>query len=488
MTAATQPSLTELRAGHFPPPSGYRTKTKPYDHQLVVLEHIVRLPNCAVLSEQGTGKTKSIIDFMDYMIDQGTALRALVVCPASLIDNVWTGEIELHSRCLGQSIHRLNKPPKQRLKILDRWEPGVYLVSYETVRSMAKKNSLAGYPWDLVVADEMSKIKSPKSAVSRAMWQFSDKCDARRVGATGTVSAQSPLDIWSQYRFLDHRIFGGSYFEFRARYAQLKMQRFGNMRPFQQVVGYKNLDDLAERQFAIGVRYRKEECLDLPEQVFVTETLSWNDVAARDAYVEMRNDLVSEINGKEIAASGVLSKINKLRQMCSGWVYDETGKVELLGKKPRTAKHHRLIELLEETDDQVIVWTDFVHDNNDVHKVLEDTGFTACKVNGSTAGMDRTRRIDAFKAGEFKVLVAQRSCLQMGVTLINATTMVNYTPTWSVEEHLQSMARNHRAGQKNRTLVINFEMEESIECAMHKALKARINLADMVNNFDLTWL
>src|SRR5690606_13053333 len=75
-----------------------------------------------------------------------------------------------------------------------------------------------------------------------------------RMILTGTPVTQSPLDYFTQYQFLDDRILGRSFREFRARYAILG--GYGGY----QVIGYRNLEELVEKVSQIAFRVRKDEC------------------------------------------------------------------------------------------------------------------------------------------------------------------------------------------------------------------------------------
>ena len=78
---------------------------------------------------------------------------------------------------------------------------------------------------------------------------------------TGTPITNSPLDFFSQYKFLDERIFGGSFYGFRSYYAIL-----GGYQNH-QIVGYKHLAELVEKAHAIAYRIKIDEAVELPEFV-----------------------------------------------------------------------------------------------------------------------------------------------------------------------------------------------------------------------------
>lgn len=92
--------------------------------------------------------------------------------------------------------------------------------------------------WDLVIADESHRIKTPSSRAAWFCHQITKKRKAkRRLLLTGTPMPHSPLDIYSQFRFLDPNVYATSFHRFKMRYADII-----NMGDFKKIVGYKDLD------------------------------------------------------------------------------------------------------------------------------------------------------------------------------------------------------------------------------------------------------
>ena len=86
---------------------------------------------------------------------------------------------------------------------------------------------------------------------------------------TGSPVTKSPLDLYSQCAFLNEELLeSGSYYSFRNRYAVMKTRNFGGRR-VQLVGSYKRLDELAEILKGFSYRVLKEDCLDLPDKVYI---------------------------------------------------------------------------------------------------------------------------------------------------------------------------------------------------------------------------
>src|SRR5699024_7778700 len=114
------------------------------------------------------------------------------------------------------------------------------------------------------------------------------------------------VDIFSQYRFLDSSIFGTSFYAFRNKYAI--MGGFDK----HQIVGYREMDDLIQKEHSIAYRVTKGDALDLPEQTFENRYIQLSD-ADRKVYDQLKRDSYAELeSGGEVSAPTVLTKLLRL--------------------------------------------------------------------------------------------------------------------------------------------------------------------------------
>jgi SNF2 family DNA or RNA helicase len=85
---------------------------------------------------------------------------------------------------------------------------------------------------------------------------------------TGSPVTKSPLDLYGQTEFLRPGLLGfDSFYAFQGRYAVLNKRTMG-AKSFQQIVGYKNLEELTWRVDQFSFRVLKKDCLDLPEKTY----------------------------------------------------------------------------------------------------------------------------------------------------------------------------------------------------------------------------
>ena len=87
----------------------------------------------------------------------------------------------------------------------------IVIINYEKLLNETTLNKLRMFQWDIVVADEAHRIKSPKSQRTLALKAIPSQL---RVALTGTPILNKPDDLWSILHFLDWRYSGISYWNF----------------------------------------------------------------------------------------------------------------------------------------------------------------------------------------------------------------------------------------------------------------------------------
>jgi SNF2 family DNA or RNA helicase len=197
-------------------------------------------------------------------------------------------------------------------------------------------------------------------------------------------------------------------------------------------------------------------------------------------YEQLRKQMVMQAAGEEVTAVNAAAKLNKLLQVSCGAVYSDTGEVVTFDASNRTAV---LKEVIEESSHKVLVFVPFRHAIEILYEELRKSGITAAMIHG---GVSAGRRTDIFKRfqedADPRVLVIQPQAASHGVTLHAANTVVWWSPITSYETYAQANARVHRAGQKNKCLVVKL-MGSPVEAKLYKALdskeQAQFNLMEL---------
>ena len=259
----------------------------------------------------------------------GKVQRVLIVAPSSVC-SVWPMELADYAD-FPYEARVLSGTAAKRVETLRRpWRKGcaqIAIINYEATWRI--EPAIAGWDADMIVCDESQRIKNPTAKQSKAMHRLGAQAKYKLI-LTGTPLQNSPLDVWSQYRFICPAEFGGSYYRFRANYAVMGGMRV-NGKPV-QVVGYKNLDDLHRRMYRHAMRVTKEECLDLPPQTFETRRVELS-AAERRAYRQMATESIAYIGEKAATADIVLTRLLILQRLTGGFLrLDEDERATQIGK------------------------------------------------------------------------------------------------------------------------------------------------------------
>ena len=330
----------------------------------------------------------------------------------------------------------------------------------------------------LLAVDESTTIKSRTAARTKALTRIAKHVKYKRI-LTGSPITQSPLDLFSQCEFLERGCLQqASYWGFLNRYAKVQRRTLG-AHSFQQVMGYQNLDELNRIIQPFSYRVRKEECLDLPDKVYVQREVEFTP-EQKAAYNTMKKAAMAFLAEGQVTASTVLSQMLRMQQICSGYVKTDEG---VLVELP-TNKIKALMAAIEETDGKMIIWCNFTHDLKRVAAELKEVyGEQSYRLfYGDVSTEDRTDIVTQFQdpASPLRFFVGQPRSGGYGLTLTEAKTVIYYSNGFDLEVRLQSEDRAHPIGQTNKVTYIDIVTAQSVDSKILFALRRKLNLATEV--------
>lgn len=432
--------------------------------------NVVKSKSVAILAEMGTGKTLISIGIAGQLYLKDEIKKLLIVAPLS-ITRVWEEEFakfadfEYQVKVLEGS----SKKKNEELRNLFGNKLQVAIINYESCWRMEKE--IAEWKPDMIICDESSKIKNPQAKQSKALHRLG-KLSKHNIILTGTPVTNTPLDFFSQYKFLDENIFGGSYYSFRARYAV--MGGYGN----HQVVGYKNLQELTEKAHKIAFRITKKEALDLPEQVDTTRYVEL-EPTSRAIYNQVERDSYAELDKGEIVTRNVLTKLLRLSQITGGYI---TSDYTDMAEQISSAKINALEDIVDECIDankKLVVFARFIPEIDAITKMLNKRKIKYALIRGDVK--DRAGEVDKFQNDkETKIFIGQLQTTGMGLTLTASDTAVFYSLSYNFADYEQAKARIHRIGQKNTCTYIHLIAKNTIDEKVMEALSKKKNIADLV--------
>ena len=472
-------------------------KTEPYDHQRKAFEASVGINSYALLMDMGTGKTKVALDTIASCFESKQINFALIVAPKGVIAN-WVGEISTH---LPDRVERevvLWKPnlTKERRKGLNDLytETGKLKLLLMNIEAFSSKKGVAVAELFvkkfrvLMAVDESTTIKNRQAKRTKAVCSVGRDAVMRRI-LTGSPVTKSPMDLYSQMDFLDPGILGfKSYYAFQGRYAVVRRRSMG-AHSFNQILGFQRLDELSEKLDQFSFRVRKEDCLDLPDKVYMRRAVELT-LEQSEAYVQMKNLALARLDSGDLSTTqNVLTQIMRLQQICLGSLTDDDGEVHPL-------KSNRLTELLDICDEiqgKAIIWATWTRDIVSIAEALRDRSSVqaVATLHGGTPDSDRQQIVETFqdRQSELRFIVGHPKTGGYGLTLTAASTVVYYSNSYDLELRLQSEDRAHRIGQENKVTYIDLISPKTIDEKIVNALRDKIKIADLVLGEDArSWL
>ena len=288
------------------------------------------------------------------------------------------------------------------------------------------------------------------------------------------------MDLFSQCDFLAEKCLGfNSFFAYQSRYAVIQKRTMG-ARSFNEVVGYRRLDELTEKLEPISTRVLKEDCLDLPKKVYQARTVQLS-LEQRKAYDQMKKHaLVLLENGELATTQSVLTQIMRLQQITCGHLKTDEG--EMLNLKSN--RLNDLLDVVEEVNGKAIIWATWSHDIVEITNALKKKygdDAAACYY-GETLQSERQQIVNTFQDenNPLRFFVGQPKTGGYGITLTAANTVIYYNNSYDLAIRLQSEDRAHRIGQRNNVTYIDLVSPGTIDEKVLKALRSKIDLAGQV--------
>ena len=334
-------------------------------------------------------------------------------------------------------------------------------------------------PDNILVVDESTTIKNRKATRTKNVILLAREAKYRRI-LTGSPVTKSPMDLYSQCEALSSKALGfNSYYAFQSRYALIQKRKMGT-RAFQEIVGYRRLDELNSKLDRFSNRVLKEECLDLPDKLYIRRDVPLTDEQKR-VYLQMKKLALAKLENGELATTAsVLTQIMRLQQICCGFLQPDGGEIQVLD-------NNRLKELLEITDElqgKAIIWASYTHDIQQIASALRDRfgPEAVATYYGDTPQDERQAIVERFqdKESPLRFFVGQPRTGGYGITLTAANTTVYYSNSYDLEIRLQSEDRAHRIGQRNKVTYIDLVSPETIDEKILIALRGKIDLAGKV--------
>jgi len=425
---------------------------------------------CAYLMDMGTGKTITTIAVAGTLFQTGLIKRLLVVAPKSIV-NVWQQEFEKFA-AFPYTLAVLDGDGSKKADTIRHMGSAglaVIVVNYESCWRL--ETDIARWRPDMIVCDESSKIKNPQAKCSKALHRLGKNSEYNLI-LTGTPITNSPLDFFSQYKFLDESIFGSSFYGFRGKYAIL-----GGYQNH-QIVGYKKLAELVQKAHSVAYRIRIDEAVELPEFIDEIRPVVL-EKKAQQVYDGIDKDSFAELMSGEVTARNVLTRLLRLSQCTGGFIRDDNNGIVQEISRAKLEALEDIVDGCMEEGKKVVVFARFVPEIDSIAKMLEKKNIGYSLIKGDVT--DRAEQVQQFQTDpNIKVFIGQLQTTGMGLTLTAGTVAVYYSLDFSYANYEQSRARIRRIGQTKRGVYIHLVCKDTIDEKVMAALKQKADVSKLL--------
>ncbi|MCK5606050.1 DEAD/DEAH box helicase [Candidatus Pacearchaeota archaeon] len=458
---------------------------RPYQEQII--DHILQHPRCAIWAGMGMGKTVATLSALNVLRLIGLLEKpALVLAPLRVAQSTWLDEVEKWSHLNDIKVCAIIGNPKQRLAALEKLKSGEYnlfTTNYENIQWLVETIGVEHWPFETVIADESTKLKSFRTRQGGKRARFLGRVThtkiKRFIQLTGTPSPNGLKDLWGQIWFLDAGIrLGKSYTAFAQRWFQKAFNGFGiDPLPYAQ-------EQIEKALQGVCLSIDPADHFDIDEPITNVIKVKLPPRARRhydNLEKLMYTELVEDGEEHEIEAFNAAARTMKCLQAASGALY--------VGENNRWSELHKeklkaLEDIIEEAAGMPVLVS--YHFKSDLARLR--THFPKGKQ------LDKNpQTIKDWNAGKIPVMFAHPASAGHGLNLQDGgNILVFFSHNWNLEEYLQIIERIGTVRQKqaghDRPVFIHYivaentvdemvmarrETKKTVQDLLLEALKAR---------------
>jgi len=414
---------------------------KLFPHQVDGLKLTEGHPNCALYWDMGLGKT---FGGSEKMASYGNPVN-LVICQKSKV-NDWVNHFKTHYTVFVYDMTK-KKDFENFFKHADLFSPRVAVINYEL--AWRRKDLLKLKDFTLML-DESSLIQNRKAKQTKFILALHPK---NVILLSGTPTAGKYENLWTQAHLLGWNISEDLYNRQYVNWKTVESDGF-----FHRIVDmdnpYKNVERLKQKFRDHGAVFMKtEEVFDLPGQTFTTVAVP----TSKEYRKFIKTGYVQMPDGSELIGDQIFTKRLYARQLCGMY---------------SPAKLEAFKELIQSTNDRLIVFYNFTEELNHLMAIAMSWGRPCSVVNGFR------KTLEEYENHDNSVTFIQYQAGAMGLNLQKANKIIYFTLPERSDLFEQSKARIHRIGQNRPCFYWIMTCEGSVEEMIHQTLQERKDFTD----------
>jgi SNF2 family DNA or RNA helicase len=392
-------------------------KNVPYDHQKIMGDFLTLTDKGFNLSEMGTMKTAPTIWAADYLMTLGKVKRALVVCPLSIMREVWAQGV--FDTVMSRTCGIVHGSVEKRLEVLNQ-DLDFYIINHDglaltkVAQEIRRRKDI-----DLIIVDEAGDFRNSKTDKYKFLQWIMEK-KTKLWLMTGTPCPNAPTDAWALARLVDPSRVPQWFGSFQRQTMEKVNFRTKDGSEHHKWVPLKGSKHLAFQAMQPALRFRKKDCISLPP-VTVQNRQTEMTAAQKKEFKSMRDDMIMQIaNGVQITAKNAADKIGKIRQILCGCVKngDDYSVID------HSTRLKDLKAAIDEASAKSIVIVPFKGIIQSLEKELRQAGYNPGVLNGDVSPTLRSKVIIEFKQGEINPLLCHPRVMAHGLNLTVADMLI----------------------------------------------------------------
>ncbi len=466
-------------------------------YQKAIANFALRNPRCAIWADPGTGKTRSVLEYLHGLYLAEGPLRALVIAPKAVARYTWPAEVEKWKPafecefmpsftpekatmfsaigCLTESESEYDASIPLQNGFL--YEPKVLIdcINYERIPQWVD-HFKGRWPYDVIVADESTKLKGfrLRQGTKRSKALASVAFESPRfVQLTGTPSPNGLMDLWGQFWFLDKGSrLGRTFSAFERRWFVPGYDGFSRIPT--ELAGR----EIPARAADLCLSIRAGDYLDTPPILQKVIKVDLPTIAA-DHYKAMEKKFFVEIEDEQHEAFNAASKTAKLLQMASGAIYTHDADGQITGyQETHHAKLDALADLVDEYQEPLIVSYWYKSDLERLQKRFPQ----AMTLSGPDT-------IECWNQGRIKMLLLHPASAGHGLNLgEGGRAICFFSDWWDLEKRAQILerigpARQAQLGRKEPVLIFQLVAANTLDEAVLERHTTKAEVQDTLRRY-----
>jgi SNF2 family DNA or RNA helicase len=451
------------------------------DHQVRAAKTVLqRFHGKALLCDEvGLGKTIEAGLIAAELRLRGLVRSTLVLTPPSLIEQ-WQGEMR---RKFSFDLVS-HDDPAFRTRGPAAWAEFDHVIaSIHTAKRDPHRAAVTGRHWDLVIVDEAHHLRNRTTLA----WRLVGELRKQYALLLTATPVQNNLDeLFNLVTLLEPGLL---------RTARQFQKRFVDKN---DKLTPRNVDELhrllaevmvRNRRSTVGIRFtrrwaRTERLLPTPAEQSLYEAVAGfvrphlrkegKGVLSRMALLSLQMALGS--SGP--AAAGTLAKVAETPKLADADRQALESLAAQAGRQEENSKLNRLLQLLGEFPDKLVVFTQFRATQDLLHRRLTDAGHAVAVFHGGLSRLGKEAAVEAFR-GPARLLVATEAGSE-GRNLQFAHALCNFDLPWNPMRIEQRVGRLSRIGQARDIEIFNLVTAGTVEESVLHLLQAKLNLFELV--------